>query len=176
MDWQFFIGLGIAVVFGFLPFAVKEMPQPVTWSGITIGVLFILWGAYVLLPGHQKLPTGPALVLIASVAGIIASIVWYKAPTLEIQTIANIELQSSDGQKFDRARTLDGDAHVELFKDGTITAQFTAPIDPRTLIVRILGTFEPLNIIERSAQKVRFKLAPLGQNSRTSIVIEAAKS
>lgn len=38
MDWQFKVGIGVAVVFGLLPFAIKDMPQPLTWAGALIGL------------------------------------------------------------------------------------------------------------------------------------------
>lgn len=50
MDWQFKVGLGVALVFGLLPFAVKNMPTFVTWIGISIGLFLILWG---IIP-HKK--------------------------------------------------------------------------------------------------------------------------
>jgi hypothetical protein len=37
MSREFWIGIGIAAVFGFLPFAVKEMPQWLAWPGVVVG-------------------------------------------------------------------------------------------------------------------------------------------
>ena len=51
------------------------MPNWVTWPGISIGILFIIWG---LLPNHQKIPIGPAILFIICIAGIAGSIAWYK--------------------------------------------------------------------------------------------------
>jgi len=75
MDWQFKVFLGVACVFGLLPFAVKNMPHLVTWPSISIGVCLILWG---ILPNHQKIPIGPAILFIACIAGIAGSVAWYK--------------------------------------------------------------------------------------------------
>jgi hypothetical protein len=38
MDWQFLVGVGLTVILGFLPFAVKEIPQWITFPGITAGL------------------------------------------------------------------------------------------------------------------------------------------
>jgi hypothetical protein len=73
MDWQFPIGLGATVVSGLLPYVVKNMPQWVTWPGISVGILFILWG----LLGNYKIPAIPAVIFIISVAGIVSSIALY---------------------------------------------------------------------------------------------------
>jgi hypothetical protein len=53
---------------------VKDMPNWVTWPGIGIGVLFFIWG---ILPNHQKIPLGPAILFIFCVAGMIGSAAWY---------------------------------------------------------------------------------------------------
>jgi len=74
MDWQFKVGLGVAIVFGLLPFGAKNLPNWVTWPGVSIGILFIIWG---ILPGHQKIPNGPAILFIVCIAGIVGSIAWY---------------------------------------------------------------------------------------------------
>jgi hypothetical protein len=73
MDWQFKVGIGVAVVFGLLPYAVKDMPHALTWAGVAVGVLFVIWGV---LPHHDRIPIGPGLLFIASVAGLIGAGVW----------------------------------------------------------------------------------------------------
>jgi hypothetical protein len=76
MDWQFKVGIGLCLVFGFLQFTgLGRMPNWVTWPGISIGFLFIIWG---LLPNHQKIPVGPAILFIVCIAGIAGSVAWYK--------------------------------------------------------------------------------------------------
>jgi hypothetical protein len=74
MDWQFKFGLGAAVVFGLLPFAFKDMPQSITWAGICVGILLCGWA---LIPNHGRMPVGPTLLLIASLAGFVGGVVWY---------------------------------------------------------------------------------------------------
>jgi len=81
MDWQFKVGLGVTIVFGLLPFLVKTMPNWVTWPGISIGVLSFLWG---LLPNHQKIPNGPAILFIISIAGIVGSVAWYNVAKISV--------------------------------------------------------------------------------------------
>lgn len=46
MDWQFKVGLGATVVFGLLQFVVASMPHFLTYSGIGVGVLLIIWGIF----------------------------------------------------------------------------------------------------------------------------------
>ncbi len=76
MDWQSKIGFGLTLVFGFLQFTgIGRMPNWVTWPGISIGLLFFLWGC---LPNHQKIPIGPAILFIVCVAGIAGSVAWYR--------------------------------------------------------------------------------------------------
>jgi hypothetical protein len=74
MDWQFKVGIGVAIVFGLLPFAVKDMPHWITWPGITIGALLAVWGV---IPNHEKIPLGPAFLFIICSAGIAGSVAWY---------------------------------------------------------------------------------------------------
>jgi hypothetical protein len=74
VDWQFKVGLGVAVVFGLLPYAVKEMPHWVTWSGIAIGVALVGWG---LIPSHERFPLGPVVVFIAGLTFMVGAAGWY---------------------------------------------------------------------------------------------------
>ncbi len=70
MDWQTKVGIGIAVFFGLLPYAVKDLPHWVTWGGIAFGVLFGLSG---LIPGHEKIPNLLSFVFIACASGAVGS-------------------------------------------------------------------------------------------------------
>lgn len=40
MDWT---GLGIAIFFGFLAFAVKNMPPAIAWGGVAVGLVLLVW-------------------------------------------------------------------------------------------------------------------------------------
>ena len=73
MDWQLLVGLGPAIVFGFLGYAVKEMPFSLTCGGIASGVLLMVWG---LMPFHAKVPAIPGLFLVACIAGVVGGSVW----------------------------------------------------------------------------------------------------
>jgi hypothetical protein len=74
MEWQFKVGLGVAVIFGLLPYAVKDMPHWVTWSGIAAGLTLVAWG---LLPSHERLPVGPVALFVVGVATTVAAAGWY---------------------------------------------------------------------------------------------------
>ena len=74
MDWQFKIGLGVAIAFGLLPFAVKDMPQGFAYFGVAVGVLLTVWG---LIPGHQSHPLMPSLLVIACVAALVGGVKWW---------------------------------------------------------------------------------------------------
>ncbi|MBF0558854.1 MAG: hypothetical protein HQL08_08745 [Nitrospirae bacterium] len=79
MDWQFNIGIGLAVIFFLLQYMVKNMSPYITWPGMSIGILFVLWGVrQKLLSSNCKIPPGPILLFIICMAGIIISILWFK--------------------------------------------------------------------------------------------------
>jgi hypothetical protein len=73
MEWQFKVGIGVAILFGLLPFAVKDMPHWATWPGLSIGGLLILWG---LLPRHDEFPLLPTILFIVLGAGAVACAAW----------------------------------------------------------------------------------------------------
>lgn len=75
MDWQVKIGLGLAIVFGLLPYVVKEMPDWVSWPGLALGIAFIGWG---LFPNHDHFPRGPTALLLISIALMVGAIAWFK--------------------------------------------------------------------------------------------------
>lgn len=90
MDWQFKVGLAIAVGFGFLPFAVKDMPQSLTWAGLFSAALMSLWGVPWV---NQKIPLWPGFLIIiggaALAAGIVLVVQFLQNPTNWL-TIASI--------------------------------------------------------------------------------------
>lgn len=52
----------------------KAVPHWVAWSGICVGFLLILWG---IIPNHQRIPVGPALLFILGIAATVGSVLWY---------------------------------------------------------------------------------------------------
>jgi hypothetical protein len=74
MDLQFRIGLGVAVLFGLLPYAVKDMPQWLSWSGIALGVGLVIWA---LVPTFQRFH-GPMLLGVVGIACIAGAAGWYR--------------------------------------------------------------------------------------------------
>ena len=93
MDWQFKVGIGLTVGLAFAAFAVKEMPHWVTWPGLVIGCLFVVWG---LPPLHSRVPVGVGALFIAGGALIAGSVAWYvdysspqpSGPNLSFQKLA----------------------------------------------------------------------------------------
>jgi hypothetical protein len=69
---EILFGIGVAAVFGFLPFAVKDMPQWMTWPGITIGVCLAIWG---MIPEGKISPVAAAL-FIAGATFITTAVGW----------------------------------------------------------------------------------------------------
>lgn len=69
LDWT---GIGIAVFFGFLAFAVREMPPVIAWGGVSFGVVLVVWK-------HLPIPeryTGPALVAAAGLIFCAGALAW----------------------------------------------------------------------------------------------------
>src|SRR3990172_5093887 len=77
LDWQFIFGIGVAIVFFFFQFVVKIMPTQITWSGISIGVLFMIWGIFSAKYPNQRIPFGPAILFIIGFSYIVGSIAWF---------------------------------------------------------------------------------------------------
>ncbi|GMV62915.1 MAG: hypothetical protein AMXMBFR74_20830 [Parvibaculum sp.] len=74
MDWQLVTGAVIAALFFLLQFVVKHMPRSVAWAGIVAGGLVMVWSLW---PNRDVIPIGPAVLFIASIAGLVASVIWY---------------------------------------------------------------------------------------------------
>lgn len=72
MDWQFKVGLAIAVGFVSLQYLVKAMPLPLTWAGLFSAALMALWGIPLV---NQKVPLWPGFLIIIGGAAITAGIV-----------------------------------------------------------------------------------------------------
>lgn len=72
---QFKVGLGVAVLFGLLPYAVKDMPQWLSWSGIALGIGLVGWG---LVPTSHRLPFGPMLLGVVGLVCIAGAVGWYQ--------------------------------------------------------------------------------------------------
>src|SRR5580700_4741553 len=75
MDWQFKVGIGLAVMFGLLPYAVKDLPHWISWPGIVLGLLFVLWG---LALSYATVPHGPAFLFIAGITLAASAVGWYR--------------------------------------------------------------------------------------------------
>ncbi len=69
MDKAFYIGLGVAIVFGLLPFAVKEIPHWLTWLGIAIGVIIVIWALIKPIPSIINGPFALFMIGCACIAG-----------------------------------------------------------------------------------------------------------
>ena len=68
MDWSQRLGTGglaLAVVFGFLPYVVKDMPSWITWPGLAFGLLLFLIACF------AKLDDIPLIALILVVLGVM---------------------------------------------------------------------------------------------------------
>jgi hypothetical protein len=132
MDWQFKVGLGVAIVFGLLPFWLKTMPNWVTWPGISVGVLFFLWG---LLPNHQKIPNGPAILFIICIAGIVGSVAWYNIGRLTVSARQPLSIKQPTAEEI----------ASEVAKKVPIQAQRA------WITLEAVGITEPFTITEQEA-------------------------
>jgi hypothetical protein len=82
MDRTFIFGLGLALVSLFLQYAVKEMPGVITYSGLILGAIFMIWA---LMPGAFKLGVPELLMLFGAclfVAGAYLYIVQKGPPPI----------------------------------------------------------------------------------------------
>jgi hypothetical protein len=52
MDWQFAVGLSLTLIFGVLPFMVKDLSPWITVPIVVVGIGFMVWGA--MLWSHRK--------------------------------------------------------------------------------------------------------------------------
>ncbi|MBV9571931.1 MAG: hypothetical protein JO056_11890 [Alphaproteobacteria bacterium] len=69
LDWT---GIGIAVIFGFLAFAVKDMPPAIAWGGVAFGIVLLVWKH---LPASAKYG-GPLLLAAGAFILCVAAGAW----------------------------------------------------------------------------------------------------
>ena len=98
MDWQFKVGLGIAIVAIFIPYAFKDMPVALSYAGLVSGALFVLWG---FLPGHSKIPLWPSIAIISCVSALVASGLWWKAAYLKQEHVEAQLSEQTHNESFD---------------------------------------------------------------------------
>ncbi len=125
MDWQFLIGLGITVIFTFLQFVVKNMPNWISWPCISIGILLIIWGVPII---HRNIQTGPFILFIVCFAVLVGRVAWYFDRKLNINQqqleptkpiTQNIIIQPPGaGNLKQRANELSKEILIDLYEHG----------------------------------------------------------
>jgi hypothetical protein len=65
-----FVGIGVAVIFGFLAFAVKNMPPAIAWGGVALGIVILVWKH---IPVNAKFNGPLALIAVAFILGVAAA-------------------------------------------------------------------------------------------------------
>ena len=86
----------------------------------------------------------------------------------DIQTIAIAGFQRLEGQIV--LSSVKNVAHAELI-DGDVVLEFDQPIDPSTAVIRVLGTAQPVDLIEKTSRRVRFKIAqPIEARERVYVI------
>lgn len=68
-----YIGIGLTVLLGLLPFVIKDMPPVLTWGGITCGIACIAWP---FIPGHPRFD-GPLLLVSLAVVSSAGAAGWW---------------------------------------------------------------------------------------------------
>ncbi len=84
MDWT---GVGIAVLFGFLAFAVKDMPPALAWGGVAFGIILAVWKH---IPLDQKY-NGPLIIAAAIFVLASAATAWTLSISREVQSVQNVK-------------------------------------------------------------------------------------
>jgi hypothetical protein len=84
-------GLGLAIISIVLPHTGINVPKPIAWSGISAGILFIVWAIFLAIKG-QKVPFGPVLLFIICFAGLVGSVTWCVSLQFPNNNPRNIEL------------------------------------------------------------------------------------
>jgi hypothetical protein len=72
---EILFGVGIAAVFGFLAFAVKDMPQWISWPGVALGICLTIWG---IVPEGKIAPI-PVAAAILGVICLVFAAAWHRA-------------------------------------------------------------------------------------------------
>lgn len=66
MDWKFIFGVAAGLFFGLLPYAVRDMPPEISWSGICAAILLMVWSVP-WVTAKISLPAGSLVILLVSV-------------------------------------------------------------------------------------------------------------
>jgi hypothetical protein len=66
------VGIGIAIFFGFLAFAVKSMPAPLAWGGVALGLVIVVWRHIPVDPKYN----GPLVIAAAVFVLVVAAVSW----------------------------------------------------------------------------------------------------
>jgi hypothetical protein len=124
MDLQFKIGIGVAVIFGFLPFAVKDMPQWLSWGGIALGLGLIIWS---IIPVPQRLPIGPMIVGLVGLALLAGAFGWYRDISKDTTSITRDAIAQLSGLGWSVKPQGDGSVQFEIANGPLPSIEKSAP-------------------------------------------------
>lgn len=100
MFWQVASGFSFSVVSFFLRYALKTVPTPVAWAGVTAGALVVILG---LLPNHEQFPIGPVILFVLSASGLVGSMVWFFMSPLQPIAAGKTEVAVADKPTIDQS-------------------------------------------------------------------------
>lgn len=120
MDWRTALGVSLALVAYFLPYAIKAMQPWLYWPGIVAGLLFFGWS----IPGAQRIRIAHGLSLIFIASVIAGGIAWFVSPHRPVDEVlpgfaTGLELQIDDVTELRKKYQFDfhtpEGAHTALF-------------------------------------------------------------
>ena len=85
MDWSArlgIIGVGTALLFGFLPFVVKDVPVWISWPGLALGVVLVV---VAVATNHDFLQAGPLTLYVVGMLFMIGAIAWGYSSNVKIR-------------------------------------------------------------------------------------------